>query len=233
MLTESEYCIVVNKPAGLIVHSDGRTEESSVAEWVLEKWPQLKDVGERWLSPQGETILRPGLVQRLDRTTSGVMIIAKTQSAWEYFRAEFKARRVDKVYRAFVYGNLAEEKGRIVAEIKRTTEVPRRWQARDCAEDDRRAAITDWWVLKNGTEAAFIEARPKTGRTHQIRVHTAHIGHPIVADHLYASDRKPILNFNRPALHAYEIKFMLPDGKRVSYAAPMPEDFEHALTRHS
>ncbi|MFZ2719546.1 MAG: pseudouridine synthase, partial [Minisyncoccia bacterium] len=146
LIAENEWLIAIDKPAGLIVHSDGRTEESSVAEWLLGKWPELRDVGEPWLSPQGEIVLRPGLVQRLDRTTSGVMIVAKTPEAYTHFKKKFKERRVEKTYHAFVYGHPADDAGRIVAEIDKGG-IPKRWFAKDTTEDDVRAAITDWKVL--------------------------------------------------------------------------------------
>lgn len=183
-------------------------------------------MGEPWISPQGEVIVRPGLVQRLDRTTSGIMIIAKTQEAWDYLRAEFKARRVEKTYRALVYGQPANS-GRIVAEIVRTKEIPKRWIACDCNESDVRAAITDWRVLDrrmyHREAVSLVEAYPRTGRTHQIRVHMAHGGHPVVADHLYACDW-PTLGFSRPMLHSHAIAFTVPSGERVSFSTPLTGD---------
>lgn len=230
ILGENEWLIAIDKPAGLIVHCDGRTVESSVADWLLEKYPTLNEVGEPWISPQGDIVLRPGLVQRLDRTTSGVMIVAMTPAAYTYFKKEFKERRVEKTYHAFVYGHPAKDAGRIVAEIDKGG-TPKKWFAKDTTEDDVRAAITDWKVLKRfsaeGEEAvSLIEVKPATGRTHQLRVHLAHIGHPIVADHLYAGERAPLLGFTRPALHAFQISLTLPSGKGVTYEAPYPEDFE-------
>ena len=235
VIAENEWHIAIDKPAGLIVHSDGRTIEPSVADWLLAQWPELKDVGEPWLSPQGETTLRPGIVHRLDRTTSGVMIVAKTQGAYQYLKGEFKARRVEKTYHTFVYGHPQADAGRIVAEIDKGG-TPKKWFAKDTVEGDVRAAITDWRVLKRmqaekGEAVSLLEAKPRTGRTHQIRVHLAHIGHPIVADHLYASDRAPLLGFTRPALHAYSISLALSSAERVEYIASEPPDFaQHKVT---
>lgn len=228
IIAENEWLIAINKPAGLITHSDGRTKEPSLSDWILARYPELAAVGEPWISPQGETVLRPGLVHRLDRTTSGVMIVAKTPEAYAYLKSEFKGRRVKKTYRAFVYGRI-EPKGRIVAEIMRSPQPPRRWYARDCPESGKRAAVTEWALLEHRIEAdvpySYIEARPLTGRTHQIRVHFAYIGHPIVGDHLYAPDMPPILGFNRPALHAHNISLILPSGESVTYSAPLPAGF--------
>lgn len=227
IIFENDELIAVNKPAGLIVHSDGRTREPSLAQWLLEKYPELGSVGEPWISPQGERVLIAGIAHRLDRTTSGVILVAKTNAMYAYLKNEFKARRVQKVYRAFVYGHMQGE-GKIIAEIMRTSEPPRRWHARPCDESDKRAAITEWSVLQNIGEATYLELRPKTGRTHQLRVHLASIGHPIVADRLYALDRESTLGFNRPALHAHSVFLMLL-GKSETFTALLPDDFDTAI----
>lgn len=221
MIAENEWLIALDKPAGLIVHSDGRTEEPTLAEWLLERWAQLEGVGEPWLSPQGESVPRPGIVHRLDRTTSGIMIVAKTQEAWEYLRAEFKARRVEKRYLALVRGVL-EGEGRISAEIDKGGN-PKRWFAKDCPEDSKRAAITDWKSLEMREGMTLVAAMPRTGRTHQLRVHFAHIGHPIVGDPIYGAGMPD--TFDRVMLHAHIIALSLPDGMRASYRAPAPRLF--------
>jgi 23S rRNA pseudouridine1911/1915/1917 synthase len=228
IIAETDEMIAVDKPAGLIVHSDGRTEEASLAEWLIAKYPMLADVGESWVSPQGESVRVAGIVHRLDRTTSGVVLVAKTQEMFAYLKNEFKERRVEKVYRAFVYGHPEKDSDRIVAEIMRSSEIPKRWFARPCDESDKRAAITEWKVLRSffdGTEqVSELELHPLTGRTHQLRVHLASIGHPILADHLYAQDRSPLLGFTRPALHAFSISIDV-HGKREVFTAPLPSDF--------
>lgn len=229
IIAEANDLLVIDKPAGLIVHSDGRTEEPSVAEWIAREYPGIEPF-EYWVSPQGARVSLPGIVHRLDRTTSGVMLIAKTYAMYEYLKIEFKARRIEKTYFAFVYGNMEEGEGTIVAEIMRSGTPPRKWYARPTNEGDPRAAITSWKLLKQLEGASYLEAKPQTGRTHQIRVHLASIGHPIVADHLYA-DQAPILGFVRPALHASGISLTLPSGEKTSFTAPLPADFQAALSR--
>ena len=229
ILVETKDMLVLNKPAGLIVHSDGRTVEPSVAEWIAEYYPALRDVGKPWVSPQGESVRVCGLVHRLDRTTSGVLVAAKTPQIFAYLKAEFKARRVEKKYHALVYGKMEGKSGRVVAEIVRTSERPRRWAARLCDENDVRAAITEWRVLKalesTGGPISYLELSPQTGRTHQLRVHMASIGHPIISDHLYAPDKPALFGFTRPALHAYSISFVLNDEKQT-FIASLPQDFQ-------
>ena len=236
ILYEDAEVVVIAKPAGLIVHSDGRTHEPSVAEWALARYPELRDVGEPWTSPQGEVILRPGIVHRLDRGTSGVMILAKTPAAYAFLKQQFGDRTTEKCYRAFVYGYPAKNAGVIEEEIVRIRSMPPRWGiARALEKRKQRAAVTEWQVLSRGTDPAtgekiaYLEARPKTGRTHQIRVHLKYINHPVVCDPLYAQGRPCLLGFSRPALHAASLTITLLSGQRHTFEAPLPEDFAFAL----
>ena len=236
ILYEDDNLVVINKPAGLIVHSDGRTQEPSVAAWALARYPELRDVGEPWTSPQGETILRPGIVHRLDRGTSGVMILAKTSEAYKFLKEQFGDRSTEKSYRTLVYGHPAQDEGVIEAEIVRIRSMPPRWGvAREGEGRTHRAAITEWRVLSRGADLAtgekvsYLEARPKTGRTHQIRVHFKHLGHPVVCDPLYAKGRPCLFGFGRPALHAFSLSITLPSGERRTFEAPLPDDFKSAL----
>ncbi|OGG44345.1 hypothetical protein A2841_00980 [Candidatus Kaiserbacteria bacterium RIFCSPHIGHO2_01_FULL_48_10] len=234
MLFEDEDVLVVNKPAGLIVHSDGRTAEPTLAEWVLAQYPEMKDVGEPWVSPQGEVITRPGIVHRLDRTTSGVMVLAKNPQAFSYLKEQFQKRTVRKEYYAYVYGHPKDDHGVIEAEIGRTRSDPPRWSAQFGKKGNLRAAITEWNVIKRGIDTvtgekiSLLSVMPKTGRTHQIRVHLKAIHHPIVADALYAPNQKPALGFSRVALHARFLALTVPSGVTQTFEAPLPEDFLNA-----
>lgn len=233
ILYEDSDVLVINKPAGLIVHSDGRTKEPSVVEWILEKYPALKDVGEPWTSPQGEIVPRPGIVHRLDRTTSGVIVIAKTKEAHAFLKQQFQGRTIEKVYDAIVYGHPKEDSGVIEMEIGRTKTDPRKWSAQYGKKGKLRAAITEWNVLargidpETGEKITHIEARPKTGRTHQIRVHLKAIHHPIVCDHLYAEGKVCLLGFTRPALHARSLTLTLLSGDIKTFTAPTPLEFSN------
>lgn len=221
IIADTPHALVLNKPAGLITHSDGRTTEPSLAEWIGEHYPAMRGVGGAWISPQGEHVALNGLVHRLDRATSGVIIAAKNQETFDSLKEDFKAKRVEKIYHALVYGHL-EGEGRIVAEIARTNILPKRWYAKPTDIDDKRAAITEWKVLKNiGDTVTLLELRPRTGRTHQLRVHLASVGHPIVGDALYGAEDSPIADATRLALHAYQISFEC-GGERYTYVAPSP-----------
>jgi 23S rRNA pseudouridine1911/1915/1917 synthase len=236
IIFEDSDVVVLNKPAGLIMHSDGRTEEPSVADWFVARYPEASGVGEVWVSPQGETIARPGIVHRLDRTTSGVVILAKNNEAHAALKEQFQNRSTEKEYRAFVYGHPKDEEGIIEAEITRVRSVPPRWGIQRADESKKhREAITHWRVEKRGVDpttqekVALLTALPKTGRTHQIRVHFKHLGNPIVGDHLYAAGKPYLLGFERPALHAFRLSIYLPSGERRAFEAPFPADFEKAL----
>lgn len=236
VIYEDDDISVINKPAGLIVHFDGRNEESSVVDWVLEKYPETAEVGEDWKSPQDEIVPRPGIVHRLDRTTSGIMIIVKTKDAHACVKEQFRSRTIEKNYVALVYGHPKEDSGTIDMEIGRTKKKPRTWSAQPGKSGTLRSAITEWKVLdrvidtKTDELVTYLSAHPKTGRTHQIRVHLKAIHHPIVCDHIYASKRPCLFGFERPALHAQSISFNLLSGERKTFEAPLPEDFAHALS---
>lgn len=237
IIFENDDVLVINKPAGLIVHSDGRTEEFSVADWALQLYPSMRGVGEPWTSPQGEVIDRPGIVHRLDRTTSGVMILAKNASAHAFLKNQFQDRTTLKTYLAFVYGHPKNDSGVIEKEIVRIKSTPPRWGVSHGNENKKRAAITNWKVLRRGLDTetkelvSYMELSPKTGRTHQIRVHLKAVHHPIIGDHLYAAGKHALLGFSRPALHAWKLAIRLPDGHQHTFEAPLPSDMKEAETK--
>lgn len=229
ILYEDGEVVVVNKPSGLVVHSDGKTKEPSLVDWVLEKYPEIKDVGEPGRNANGETVLRPGIVHRLDRETSGVMLVAKTKESFESLKKQFQNHEVKKTYHAFVVGEMKTEKGTIDRPIGRSSKDFRMWSAQRGARGEMREAITDYKVLLKGLGYSFVEVSPRTGRTHQIRVHFKAISYPLVADSLYAPKHENTLGFNRQALHSYKIVFADTAGALREVTAPYPEDFTYAL----
>lgn len=226
---EDEDVLVINKPAGLMVHGDGRTEEETLADYIVSEYPHLREVGEPWVNPDGSVIPRPGIVHRLDRDTSGVIVIAKTQESYEYLKKQFQEREIQKVYNAFAYGSIKEDVGVIDKPIAKSKKDFRMWSAQPGARGKSREALTEYKVIKRGTDVVFLELYPKTGRTHQLRVHLKAIHHPIVCDALYAPNRPCVLGFGRVALHAKRITFTLPNGQKRVCEADFPEDFEKAL----
>ncbi len=227
VIYEDKDIIVINKPAGLAVHADGRHERATLVDWLALEYPELKGVGEEQTLPDGTLIERPGIVHRIDADTSGVMVVARTQKAFQFLKKQFQERETKKVYRAFVYGPLKDERGIIDKPIgsARGGKGPRSARTTHGVTRD---AQTAYHVLKKNKEVSYVEAFPKTGRTHQIRVHFSAIQHPIVCDKLYAPNRPALLGFTRLALHALSISFMHPNGREVIFTAPLPTDFAEA-----
>ena len=231
IIYEDGDALVIDKPSGLASHGDGKRSMSSVADWVSERYPDLMHVGEPLVLATGEVIARPGIVHRLDKETSGVMLIAKTQEAFVHFKEQFQNRNAEKTYHAFAYGKVSEDKGTIDFPIGRSRKDFRLRSAQPKAKGDLREAITKYIVLMRGPAHTFLELHPKTGRMHQIRVHLKAIHHPVVCDALYAPNHPHDLGFNRLALHASALTIALPDGATKTFTAPLPEEFEQAKKR--
>ena len=258
ILYEDDDVLVVNKPAGLVVHSDGRTKEPTVVDWILKNYPKIKGVGDKQIEDLSLKIKesqemsltdhfqlstfnsteRSGVVHRLDRETSGALIIAKNQAAFYALKHQFKKQEVHKTYHAFVYGSMKHGDGLIDRPIARSRANPVLWSATRGKKGEEREAVTEYRVLERGNGFTLLELQPRTGRTHQLRVHLKAINYPIVSDKLYAPARMlqaggpklpPALGFTRLALHSKAISFLLPSGKRISVEAPYPKDFEEGL----
>ena len=228
ILYEDDDVLAINKPAGLIVHSDGKTEEPSLVDWILRERPEIKGVGEPMVQKDGSAIERPGIVHRIDRDTSGVLLVAKTQDFFDFLKQKFKDREMKKVYVAFVHGVPREARGIIKRDIKRSKTDFRKFTSYT-GRGTSRPAETHFRILESRKGVAYVEMRPKTGRTHQLRVHFASIGHPILSDTLYGSGREEKLGFTRLALHALSISFEKENGEVVEVESPLPEDFKSAV----
>ncbi len=229
ILYEDKDILAINKPAGLVVHNDGKTKEPTLTDWILEKYPDLKEVGEPERDSNGNVIYRPGIVHRLDRETSGVMLVAKNQKAYEYLKNQFKKREIKKIYHAFVWGNFKEKEGIIDRSIGRSSSDFRKWSAQRGARGEMREAVTNYKVISENNDYSFVEVRPETGRTHQIRVHFKAINHPLVSDKLYGPKVPNTLGFNRLALHSSEVTFRDLNNQNHTVSAPYPADFEEAI----
>jgi 23S rRNA pseudouridine1911/1915/1917 synthase len=239
IIFENSDYMVINKPAGLVVHADGKTEESTLVDWLVQNYPEIENVGEPLIltGKGGEAVVikRPGIVHRLDRETSGVMMVVKTPEAFEFFKNAFKDRDIQKTYHAIVWGHVKEDLGTIDAPIARSKSDFRKWSAQRGRRGQERPAITDYKVLSRFEEGkdtfTFLEVSPKTGRTHQIRVHMKYFNHPIICDSLYAEGKPRVLGFSRTALHSRMIRFTDPGGEERSFEAPYPEDFLQVVAK--
>jgi len=229
VLYEDDNVVAINKPAGLVVHGDGKTNGPTLVDWILEKYPKIKEVGEPSRSANGEIIFRPGIVHRLDRETSGVMLIAKTEKSFEFLKKQFQNHEIKKTYHAFVAGEMKTAQGTIDRPIGRSAKDFRMWSAQRGARGEMREAVTDYKVMFKSLGYSFVEVSPQTGRTHQIRVHFKAINYPLVADPLYAPKNENTLGFERLALHSYQITFKTLEGDTHTVMAPYPEDFSRAI----
>ncbi len=233
MLYEDDAVVVIYKPSGIMVHSDGRSEEKTVVDWFLSRAPLARGIGEPGHAQDGTLLERSGIVHRLDRETSGVLILAKTQESFLHLKQQFHDRHVQKEYRAIVYGTMKEKWGTINRPIGRSRKNFKLRSAERGARGMLREAVTDWELIGQSKTHAYLKVYPKTGRTHQIRVHLKSIGRSIVFDTLYAPPeilKQDSLEFTRLALHAYALTIRLRDGEEHTFIAPLPLDFEKAST---
>lgn len=235
ILYEDNEVVVVNKPVGLVVHPDGRNKEYTLVDWIHEYYPSIvhAQVGEPIVQTNGEIIEKPGIVHRIDRETSGVLLITKTQESFLNIKAQFQARTIKKNYKTIVQGSFRELHGIIDKPIGRSKSDFRRWSAEYGARGEMRESLTEYDVLGQGESKkikfSYLDVFPHTGRTHQIRVHFKAIGHSILGDKLYAPKGPVALGIDRVALHASSVVFKTLKGEEKRVEAPLPEDFRAAI----
>jgi len=216
---ENDDLMVINKAAGMVVHPSAGHSSGTLVHAALAHAPDLPGVG-------GEQ--RPGVVHRLDKDTSGLILIAKNDRAHRWLQDQFRLRKVKKVYLALVDGIPPTPEGRIEAAIARDPSKRKRMAV---VPDDRgRESITEYRTLENFPAHTLLEAHPYTGRTHQIRLHLAFLGTPIVGDTVYGR-KKPTLTITRHFLHAARLTVQLPGESELrTFSAPLPDDLAEVLT---
>lgn len=209
VLYEDDDCVVVNKPVGLLTHSKGSfNPEATVSTWLRSRMKAMS----------GE---RAGIVHRLDRATSGVMIGAKTPEALGWLQKQFSQRKTKKTYAAVVNGVMTEPEAVIDMPIERNPKKPQTFRV----GNNGKSALTAYKVLKAGAKYSLLELKPTTGRTHQLRVHLEQLGHPIVGDTLYGGEVA-----DRLYLHANSLEITLPNRERKTFTVPVPPGFEELAT---
>ncbi|HET8945340.1 MAG TPA: RluA family pseudouridine synthase [Candidatus Polarisedimenticolia bacterium] len=223
ILHEDPDLLVIDKPAGMTVHPGAGVRGGTLVNALLHHGRGLSSIG---------GVERPGIVHRLDRDTSGVLVVARNDRAHRHLAAQFKGRRVEKIYDALVWGRPRSAAGRIDQPIGRHTAA----RVRMAVRRDGRPSVTRFAIARALGPMTLLEVRPETGRTHQIRVHLAHLGHPIVGDPLYGGRRArgpgELSGFDGLALHARSLAFDHPaDGRRLCFEAPRPEPFEALIER--
>lgn len=222
VLYEDTDLIVINKPAGIIVHPMNETDKRpSVIGSLLKGRAGLKKVG--------DSTLRPGIVHRLDRAVSGVMVIAKTKKMFEELKRQFAERDVEKEYIALVYGKIAKDHDTINFKIARSKTLGRMVSRPD--GQDGKEALTEYDVIERFKTATLVDVKIHTGRTHQIRTHFKAIGHPVVGDaiyHIKMVNIRPI-EMDRLFLHAHKLTITLGNGKRKTFVSPLPGELKEML----
>lgn len=209
IIYEDDDCVVINKPVGLLTHSKGAfNPEATVSTWLRA----------RMQAPKSE---RAGIVHRLDRATSGVMICAKTPDALSRLQKQFSQRKTKKTYIAIVTGVPKEARALIDMPIERNPKQPQTFRV----GSNGKSAQTEYKVLKTNGRLSLLELKPVTGRTHQLRVHLKYLEHPILGDALYGGQPA-----QRLFLHALSLEITLPSGERKTFQAPLPPEFEKAMT---
>ena len=212
VLYEDQDVIAIDKPAGMVVHAGAGVHSGTLVNALVHRFENLSGVG---------GAQRPGIVHRLDRFTSGVLLVAKNDAAHRKLAAQFSGREIEKVYLALVHGTMAAESGRVDRPIARDPVRRVRMTAR---LDEGREAWSAYRVLRRFAKFTLLEVRIGTGRTHQIRVHLASIGHPVAGDTLYGAAKQ---EFGRFFLHAHRIRFQQPStGEVVSVESPLPGELE-------
>ena len=258
ILFEDKNILVIDKPAGIAVHADARTTDKdiTITDLILSYDKKIAKVGEPMeVEYKGKKIKisRPGIVHRLDRETSGVLLVAKNQKTFLFLKEQFQNHKIKKVYKAFVYGYVSDPKaslltgkrGVINVSIGRSPVDIRMWTAGRGAREPLREAVTEYIILNKFTDTdndiekkkvehqySYIEAYPKTGRTHQIRVHMRYINHPVVSDPLYRGVKEKALGMKRLALHSHSITFRLPNGELKTVESLLPTDFKKVIKKY-
>lgn len=217
--------IVINKPAGLQVHPSDTEKVNTLTNYLVAKFPEIINVND----DSQESWMRPGIVHRLDKDTSGVMVVARNKETFYKLKEQFADRMVIKNYVAVVYGHLKEKDGTINKSIARAASFKKQKIAQGKTKGLARQAITKYSLIKRYSEFDFVEAIPKTGRMHQIRVHLSSLGNPIVGDDKYKRKNIiPVKGLNRHFLHAQKIQFNL-KNKEFRFIAELPTDFSSFL----
>lgn len=221
IISKHDDFIVINKPVGISVHPSEHEQQDTVVNWLLAHSPEIKNVG--------DNSLRPGIVHRLDKETSGLLIIALNQKSFEFFKKQFQKREIQKKYRALCWGAFEKEKGVIETFVGKSKANPTK-QATSANREkliNPKTAYTEYSVLENNEEMSLLEINLKTGRKHQIRIHLQSIGHPLVGDKIYSTKetKQKNIGVSRMFLHASFLAFDYLDGESYEFNCPPPSSF--------
>lgn len=227
VIYQDNNLIVIDKPAGLITHPTKSEQDNTLVNGLIAHCPEIKDVGDPPAS-SSQVNLRPGLIHRLDKDTSGLMVVAKNNKTFSHFKKQFQERKVIKYYLALVIGQIKEKRGIITKAISFSKK--NRLKRSVLLDEKAKPAWTEYKVLKRFKDYSLLEVYLKTGRTHQIRVHLSSIGHPIAGDKQYKFKRQICPDgLNRQFLHAGYLKFQSTDGKMMEFKSELPSELKETL----
>ena len=222
IISEDENYLIVCKPANLLVHPTEKKEKETLVNLVLKKYPKIKNIGE---NPQ-----RPGIVHRLDKDVSGLMVIAKTSTAFEDLKKQFAERKIKKEYIALVFGKLSQPQGIIDFPIGRSIKGFKMAARAKTAPQESKEAITEYELISEHKNYSLLKIKTKTGRTHQIRVHLNAIGHPVVGDPIYKPKRLKLRKkLDRIFLHSSLLGFYDLEGNYKEFKSNSPSDLQDYL----
>jgi len=229
IIYEDENFLVIEKPAGLVVHEGAGQIGETLADYIRQEYPKMANY--TWLDP-----VRAGIVHRLDKDTSGIIIVAKNPETQKFFQDQFKAKTVEKSYSALVLGKVEPKEGEINIHIERHPKHPRKMSVSYLGQG--KSAITKYKTIANyslgNNFLTLLEVMPETGRMHQIRVHLKHKGYPVIGDQTYNTKESAkisqTLGANRQFLHAFKIKIRIPSGETKEFRSNLPHDLQKTLT---
>ncbi len=224
IIAETADYLVLDKPAGLLVHPASSASGKTLIDWLVKKYPKIKKVG--------ENLERPGIVHRLDKDVSGLMVIAKNQSMYAHLKKQFQTRQVKKIYLGLVYGQVQADEGTIDFPLKRSrlsgkvVAMPKGTEGRE--------SITAFTVIKRFANYTYLELDLKTGRSHQLRAHLTAYGYPLIGDQLYFNKKnKDKFKLGRVFLHAHKLSFADLSGKHLEFISGLPENLNNIVSQLS
>ena len=230
VIKKTKHYVVLEKPAGLIVHPAENVKEYTLVDWLREKYSEIENVGD-------DKINRPGIVHRLDKNVSGLLIIALTQEMFKYLKKQFQDRTIIKKYLALVYGKMGDNEGEINFPIERSKRTGKMVSKPEhfaspigYSRGGEKEALTLWTVKKQFSHHTLLDIELKTGRTHQIRAHMQAIDHSVVGDNLYKNkEYKDKFNLNRMFLHAYYLEFIDLNGEKQKFEISLPKELKNII----
>jgi len=224
IIYEDANLFVIDKPAGISVFPEGKIKERTLIDYLLEKYPELEKT---------TSAPRYGIVHRLDKDTSGILLVARDKKTLDFLQNQFKSRSVTKKYLALLVGELKEKEGQIKTLIGRSPNNRKKqkiYLPLEPGSEEKKEAVTEYKIIGNFKDYTLVEATPKTGRKHQIRTHFAYLHHPIAGDKLYGFKNQPKpRNLKRQFLHAFYLKIKLLNNKVTEFKSDLPQDLKNVI----